>query len=273
MSGASHASRPVFVATGISGGLVSGLLGGGGGAVMIPLMTGVLKMKQHTAHGTSLVIIVFAALATAVTYTLNEQIDWLLVAILIAGSAAGAHVGARAANHLNAMRLRQCLGIFLLAVCARLIFFRHLDPVFSSDGGVEAAVGLAIGLVGGLASGALGVGGGAIFVPAMVLLLGTEQHAAQGISLWVVVASALAGSTTHYLHGTVDMAAARWITPLAVPAGIASSLLASRLSSEALQVTFALLLSAIGGQMLATATKRIRHERRATFAIADADAA
>jgi uncharacterized membrane protein YfcA len=48
---------------------------------------------------------------------------------------------------------------------------------------------------------------------------------------------------------------------------------AARLSSEALQITFALLLSAIGGQMLATATRRLRHERRATFALADADAA
>jgi uncharacterized protein len=265
--------RLTLVATGAGGGAVAGLLGGGGGAVMIPLMTGLLKMKQHTAHGTSLVIIVFAALASAITYTLNADVDWLLTATLISGSTAGAYLGARGAGRLNAMRLRQCLGAFLLLICGRLLFFPELDPVIQSAGAVEAIAGLAIGLAGGLAAGALGVGGGAIFVPAMVLLLGTGQHEAQGISLWVVVAAALVGSVTHHRHGTVDMAAARWIVPLAVPAGAGASYLATRLSDGALQTTFAILLSLIGVQMITTATLRLRSERSGAMPAFEAEAA
>jgi uncharacterized protein len=253
--------RLTLAATGAGGGAVAGLLGGGGGAVMIPLMTGLLKMNQHTAHGTSLVIIVFAALASALTYTLNAAVDWPLTATLIGGSTVGAYLGARGAGRLNAMRLRQCLGLFLLGICGRLLLFRDLAPAFQGGGAPEILVGVGIGLAGGLAAGALGVGGGAIFVPAMVLLLGTDQHEAQGISLWVVVAAALAGSATHRRHGTVDMAAARWIIPLAVPAGAGASYLATRMSDDTLQTTFAILLSLIGIQMIATATLRLRNER------------
>ncbi len=267
-------NRPVLLATGVGGGLLSGLLGGGGGAIMIPLMTGALKMRQHTAHGTSLVIITFAALASAITYALNEHVDIRLVGILLAGSAGGAYFGARAAGHLNAMRLRQCLGLFLLAVCARLLFLRDLDPLFGSTGATEVAVGAGIGLAGGLASGALGVGGGAIFVPAMVLLLGTGQHEAQGISLWVIVVSSAVGAFTHSRHGTIDLAAARWIIPVAVPAGVAGSILAAAMSRDALQTTFAILLSLIGLQMLVTATRRLRRPGRTSAPAAlGADAA
>ena len=259
MTSGSAANRPVLFATGVGGGLMSGLLGGGGGAIMIPLMTGVLKMRQHTAHGTSLVIIAFAALASAITYSFKSHVDLPLVGYLLAGSIGGAYLGARLAGHLDAMRLRQCLGLFLLLICARLLLLRHLDPLFGSSGTTEALAGAGIGLAGGLASGALGVGGGAIFVPAMVLLLGTEQHTAQGISLWVIVFSAVVGASTHYRQGTVDLVAARWIAPVAVPAGIAGSLVAAAMSQENLQTTFAIVLLLIGLQMLLTATLRLRN--------------
>ena len=88
-------NRPILVLTGVLGGAISGLVGGGGGAVMIPLMTGVLKMRQHVAHGTSLVIIVGAATAAALTYWAQGSIDWPLVAFLVVGSTVGAVIGAR----------------------------------------------------------------------------------------------------------------------------------------------------------------------------------
>ena len=161
-----------MAATGVGGGLLSGIAGGGGGSIMIPLMTGVLKMRQHTAHGTSLVIITFAAFASAITYSLTESVNWLLVAILIGGSTIGAFAGARGSRYVPAMRLRQALGIFLLVIAARLLLFPHIDPVFASRGVTEVVAGAVIGVAGGLTSGALGVGGGAIFVPSLVLVLG-----------------------------------------------------------------------------------------------------
>ena len=225
---------------------------------MIPLMTGVMKMRQHVAHGTSLVIITFSALAGAITYSFQERVDPRLILILIVGSAAGAYMGARASTLLPGLRLRQLLGLFLVIVALRLLLIQSVEPLFNVTGAREALIGGAIGLVGGLASGALGVGGGSIFVPALVLLLGVGQHEAQGISIWVIVFSSAIGGVVHYRQGTVDLSAAMWIVPAAVPAGIAGSLVATLLNARQLQLLFAAILVCLGLQMLLTATRRLR---------------
>lgn len=246
------------IITGVGGGLLGGVLGGGGGAIMIPFMTGAMKMRQHMAHGTSLVIIAFSALAGAITYSLQEHVDFGLVAILIVASVAGAYAGAKGSTRLPGLRLRQLLGLFLVTVALRLLLIHDVTPLFSVEGLAEAAIAGSIGLVGGIASGSLGVGGGSIFVPALVLLLGVGQHEAQGISIWVIVFSSAVGGFTHYRQGTVDTAAARWIVPAAVPAGIAGSLIATLLDARQLQLLFAVILVCLGIQMLVTATRRLR---------------
>ncbi len=252
------ASRRAMAATGGLGGLFSGLTGVGGGAIMVPLMTGVLKMRQHAAHGTSLVVIVFAATAGAVTYVAHDGIDWQLVALLLAGSVTGAYAGARLVQRLPPMRLRQCFGLFLLVVALRLILFHDVEPLVSASGIGQWAGAVCIGFAGGLSAGALGVGGGAIFVPGLVILLGTGQHQAQATSLNVIVVTAMVGAATHFRHGAVDIQAARWIVPSAVPAGLGGALLANALDAALLQTVFALVILGVGAQMLVTATRASR---------------
>ncbi|KAA0236631.1 sulfite exporter TauE/SafE family protein [bacterium] len=255
---AGRASPASLAATGGVGGLFSGLTGVGGGAVMVPLMTGVLKMSQHTAHGTSLLVIIFAALAGALTYLVNGSAEWALVATLLAGSAIGAYAGARLVQLLPALRLRQLFGVFLLALGARLLVFHDTSAMLSTSGLAEHALGAAIGLAGGLSSGALGVGGGAIFVPGLVILLGTGQHEAQAASLNVIVVTAMVGAFTHYRHGTADPGSAAWIIPAAVPAGVGGAMLADQLDAGVLQRIFALVLVGVGTQMLVSATRALR---------------
>ncbi len=251
---------------GASGGFLSGVLGGGGGAIMIPFMTGPLRMGQHIAHGTSLAIIVVTAAVAATAFTLTEPISLGLTTALTLGAVSGAIVGAKGALRIPAMRLRQLLAVFLITVSLRLLISDSINPLLDLSGITELVAGAGIGLVGGLASGALGVGGGSIFVPALVLVLGVGQHEAQGISLWVVVAASLVGAATHYRQGTVDVTVARWIAPAALPAAIVGVILATSLSGRSLQVLFAVILSALGVQMLVTATRRLRRERRAAAA-------
>lgn len=117
-------------------------------------------------------------------------------------------------------------------------------------------------------SGALGVGGGSIFVPGLVLGLGIGQHEAQGISLWVVVIASVMGGLTHYRQGTVDTEAAKWLAPAALPGALAGAVAAAFMGGRTLQVVFAVLLIAIGVQMLATARRRMRNDRLARLALA-----
>lgn len=251
-------ARPGILLTGAAGGGFAGLTGVGGGALLIPLMTGLLRMRQHTAHGTSLVIIVFAAAASAVAYQLDGAIDWELVGLLLLGSLAGAYIGARAVQYLPAMRLRQVLGVFQLCIAIRLLLVHTTDPLLDVQGFAEAAAGAGIGLTGGITAGALGVGGGAIFVPGAVILLGTGQHEAQGASLAVIVVTALVGAWTHNRHGSLDLEAARGIIVAALPAGLVGAVVASQLDGATLQRIFALVLLAVGAQVLFTATRALR---------------
>lgn len=253
-------------ATGLAGGFFSGLTGVGGGALMVPLMTGILKLRQHTAHGTSLVIIIFAAGASALTYLARDGLDWALVAVLLPASLAGAYAGARLVQRLPAMRLRQFFGVFVFAVGFRLLVFQHVEPLLAVSGVRELLAGGGIGLTGGLISGALGVGGGAIFVPGLVMILGTAQHDAQGASLAVIVATAIVGSWTHHRHGSIDLPAVAWIAPAAVPAGVAGAYIASLLGGASLQRIFAVVAIGVGVQMSYTATRALRRHEPAAIA-------
>ena len=109
----------------------------------------------------------------------------------------------------------------------------------------DAIFGLIIGLIGGFAGGLLGIGGGAIYVPAMVLLMGEQQHMAQGASLAAIVGTAIVGGLTHLRHGNVDLSAVEWVTPPAVVAGFGAALLADAIDADALRRIFAVVMLGI----------------------------
>lgn len=106
----------------MAGGFFSGLTGVGGGAVMVPLLTGLLKLPQHRAHGTSLAIVIFVGAAGMVAYWLAGNMDWGVVGWLAIGSTVGAYFGAAAMTHVPDRQLRFIFGVFLLATAVRMFF-------------------------------------------------------------------------------------------------------------------------------------------------------
>ena len=109
---------------------------------------------------------------------------------------------------------------------------------------------LGIGIVAGLLSGLMGIGGGIVMVPAMTLLLGVEQHVAQGISLLVIVPTAIVGATTHFRHGNVDLKIATTLGLFSILGGLLGSQVAQGLERQWLQLLFGLLLLYTGSRML-----------------------
>ncbi len=108
------------VVTGVTGGFFSGLTGAGGGIVMVPLLTSLLKMPQHLAHGTSLVIVIFVATAGLAGYWRADNVEWSLAVWLAIGSGIGAYVGAITMSRLAPRALRFTFGLFLVAVAVRM---------------------------------------------------------------------------------------------------------------------------------------------------------
>jgi uncharacterized protein len=115
---------------------------------------------------------------------------------------------------------------------------------------MHIAIAVAVGLVAGVISGVLGVGGGTISIPAMVLLLGVEQHTAQGVSLAAMMFTALVGAFIHYRQGNVKLNTVFLIIPGAVAFSYLGAWAAGHVTAEWLTRAFAIFLLLMGCRML-----------------------
>ena len=113
-----------LVAIGVGGGLLSGLLGVGGGIVMVPLLVLWAGYRQRDAHAASLGAIIPISLASVLTYGVAGEVHpWEAVA-LAAGSIGGARIGAGALTRLDERRLKLVFGVFLGAVAILMLVRR-----------------------------------------------------------------------------------------------------------------------------------------------------
>ena len=110
---------PLLVGAGV--GVLTVIMGVGGGFIMVPAMLYLLGMAAGVVVGTSLFQIVFvAAAATMLHASQSQTVDILLAVLLLIGGVVGAQFGARAAQRLPPERLRLFLALLVLAVAVRL---------------------------------------------------------------------------------------------------------------------------------------------------------
>ncbi|MCL6634923.1 MAG: sulfite exporter TauE/SafE family protein [Peptococcaceae bacterium] len=238
---------------GLAAGFFGGLVGLGGGVIMIPLMVGVLKMGQHRAHGTSLVALVFTGLAGAVTYALNGSVD-ITASVLLASTAVfTARAGARFASALPEWKLKRSFGGFLILVTLLLLMKPYLPHLaWAAAGWAKAFILMAAGVFTGFLSGMMGVGGGTIMVPAMVLLTGFTQYTAQGSSLLAMIPAGGVGAYTHWRLGNVHTAILPGLIPGILLGTYLGGSLAHILSEGALRLVFSAVLIWTGVRYLRT---------------------
>jgi uncharacterized membrane protein YfcA len=115
---------------------------------------------------------------------------------------------------------------------------------------MDIAIGILAGLLAGTISGMLGVGGGTVTIPAMVLLLSVEQHTAQGVALAAMIVTATAGAVVQHRQGNIDWRVAAWIAPVAVVFSLLGAWAAGVVAAEWLTRMFAVVLLIIGCRML-----------------------
>jgi len=120
---------------------------------------------------------------------------------------------------------------------------------------------LAIGFVAGLAAGLLGIGGGALFVPGLVLLLGLSQLDAQATSLLAIVPVAAVGAARQHRYGNLRLRDGLLLGVLATGGALGGVALANSLPERALEVSFAMLQLFVALQL---ARRALRGEREET---------
>jgi hypothetical protein len=221
------------------------MFGVGGGILIVPALVLVLGVRQRLAHGTSLAAIIPIAVVGAVGYAASGSVDWVAAVILAAGSALGAIVGTHGLQRLPQRALRLAFSAFLLANAVSL--FLTLGSS-GSQKGLSIATGLGlllIGLFAGTIAGLLGVGGGVVIVPALVLLISMGVAKAKGTSLAVIVPTAIVGTLRNLRAQNVDLALAAVVGLTGMVSSYVGTQLSVDMSPRLSKTLFACLLIAI----------------------------
>ena len=111
---------PKLIAIGVGGGLLSGLLGVGGGVVMVPALVLWARYGQRDAHALSLGAIIPISIAGIATYGIAGKVQYWDALGLAAGAIVGAQIGAGALARLDERLLKIVFGTFLVGVAALL---------------------------------------------------------------------------------------------------------------------------------------------------------
>jgi uncharacterized membrane protein YfcA len=116
---------------------------------------------------------------------------------------------------------------------------------------LDAMIGIiVIGLAAGVIAGLLGVGGGVLFVPGLVIFVGLTQHQAEATSLLAIVPVALVGAVLQDRYGNVRRGDALFVGVLSVAGAAGGVALANALSGKVLQVGFALFMLFVAAQLV-----------------------
>ena len=111
---------------GVFAGVLSAIMGVGGGFILVPAMLYILRMRAGAVVGTSLFqIIITTAITTILQAGRNQTVDIVLSTILLLGGVVGAQIGARFAGRFRAEELRAALGLIVLALLATIGWFKY----------------------------------------------------------------------------------------------------------------------------------------------------
>lgn len=197
---------------GLAVGFTAGLIGVGGGVLIVPFLyffyghatwSGVLFPEAlHTtvAHATSLFIIVPTAIVGTITYTRAGLVEWRAAVPVAAFSILAAAGGALLAIRVPPEVLKVGFGAFLLFTAIQLIRRRGAG----ADGPLRLALPVTAmtGILAGLLSALLGVGGGLVAIPLLLNVVRLNVERVAATSLAIVVVAATSGSLTYMFAGT-----------------------------------------------------------------------
>lgn len=189
---------------GVVGGVLSGVVGVGGGIVFVPALVYVVGWDIKEAVAASLVIIIFASLTgTWRNVKSNDPVDWRTALILSSTVAPATLIGVYISNVSSSTVVEVVFAVILLALAYPTARGR---PDFDENSKkIPVPLVLLAGLFIGALSGLVGVGGGVVMVPLMVLGLGLATKRAVSTSLAVIMFTGVVGSIGYIATGFSDL--------------------------------------------------------------------
>ena len=257
-----------LVATGILVGLAGGLLGVGGSFIMVPVQVWVfqamgvpLDVAVRQAFGTNLLVVLPTALSGALGHARKNAVLWRAGVIMGSAGAAGAALGASIATNLTGQTLKIIFGAAIVAGAIRMLTAKppQVEPEPETSVWKLIAWALPIGVLTGL----IGIGGGVLMVPIMVLALGLSMHQAVGTSAAMMIFTATGGCASFIGHGIgvedlppyslgyVNLAAWAALALTSVPMAQVGVKVAHLLDQRRLKLVFIIVMLYMGLKMIA----------------------
>ena len=227
-------------------GVSLGLLGGGGSILTVPLLVYVLGFGAKTAVGMSLPIVGTTSLAGAFGHWRAGNVRLKTALLFGLAAMAGAYSGARLAEYLSGEVQLTILAVVMLAAAVAMI--RRGSPADPVKGEAEPAhltlLAAAVGV--GVLTGIVGIGGGFLIVPALVLLARVPMKQAVGTSLVVIAMNSTAGFAGYLGQVEVPWGFMAGFTGVAIVGILIGTALVQFVSQTQLKRAFAVFLIGVG---------------------------
>lgn len=246
-------------------GALGGLIGLGGAEFRLPLLIGAFQFGALEAvilnKAMSLVVVTAALPFRARTVPFSAIGDhWAIVANLLAGSLAGAWLGAGWATQLKSQTLYRVIAVMLVALAGVLLVAQSSTSVGHplAEGVLQMALGVVAGFGIGIVAALLGVAGGELLIPTLVLLFGVDLKLAGSLSLAVSLPTMLVGFVRYSRDSSFTVLGRNRVFLLIMAAG---SVLGSFLGGQLLGIVpSAVLLPVLSAILLLSAIKVWRHQ-------------
>lgn len=227
---------------GVGAGLLGGMFGVGGGILVVPALVLLLRLDHRVANGTSLGAVLPISISSLVTYWSQDNVDWWMALWLAIGALGGALQGTKWIHLIPRRRLGYMFTIVLIVTAIRLFI-----PMASSSGrealdAIAAVALVAIGFATGVLAGLLGIGGGVVMVPAMIVLFSEPSVVAKGTSVAVIIPTAIMGTWRNWKADNIDMRIAAIVGLSGVVSAVAGGIIADVMAEDVSNVLFATLI-------------------------------
>ena len=242
-------------------GLSLGLLGSGGSILTVPVLHYLLQQPEQVAIGGSLLVVGLIAAAACVPYAMARQVDWRNVLWFGLPGMLGAWLGASLARWVPGTAQLALFAFVMLAAAWRML---RSAPVAAGDSRPNLVAIIAGGAAVGALSGLVGVGGGFLIVPALVLLAGVPMSSAVGTSLAVIALNLFTGFGKYQQVLEDKGLALDWhvlllVAAIGVVGSFAGNRLGRRLPQSTLRRSFGIFLVVMGLFVAIDAGPRLLH--------------
>lgn len=226
-------------------GVSLGLIGGGGSILTVPILVYFLGVAPHEAVAMSLAVVGATSLFGMALHYRHGNVSFSSGIVFGGAGMVGALLGSPLTKLVSPTSLLLIFGVLMFVVAVSMLWRKHrsADTAAQKPHPVQAVLaGLGVGVL----TGFLGVGGGFLIVPALVLFGGLEMKSAIGTSLFVIFLNCAAGLVGHMSQSVFDWTLTGTVTALAVAGAIVGTILSHRIAAHSLQRIFAVLVLGVG---------------------------